>query len=374
MSREFNNGVTTDLMTYALSAGVGPENFVYGTQLVLVRIMAANDTWVSMIEGNQPTTGEYFAIGRRLNNGLYTSNGATVQDSSESGSGTPFTITSADNWSLYVQTKASGTVSPTYHKYPVGGSRTTNQITATFADSVPNAVSITLGGPEDPAHIRFAVAAVLHGIVLTAGQIDAIMAALTTQSILDLCDSNSWVVDDSDGFANNLANNHSHRSAINGTTDNGDDPAGWVYGLGASSQKGYAVADSVDNGWTDQAAGTSLAAAIDETSPSDADYIQSPLSPSNSGTRIKAFNSLVTPQSGTRTLRWRTAKDSAAGATINMTIKLYQGGGDSLGAGTLVDSFSRNGVSNTPTTFDETVTGTITDYDDLYVEFWANQP
>ena len=46
-------------------------------------------------------------------------------------------------------------------------------------------------------------------------------------------------------------------------------------------------ADSVDGAWTDQSGGSSLFAAIDETSLSDADYIQSELSPSASGCRVK---------------------------------------------------------------------------------------
>ena len=50
-----------------------------------------------------------------------------------------------------------------------------------------------------------------------------------------------------------------------------------------ASQILLASADSVDGAWTDQAGGTSLAAAIDETTFSDSDYIRSETSPSNSG-------------------------------------------------------------------------------------------
>jgi hypothetical protein len=75
-------------------------------------------------------------------------------------------------------------------------------------------------------------------------------------------------------------------------------------------------------------------------------------------------------------IRWRTGKDSTGGATINMTVKLYQGGGNTVGGGTLIASFSRNAV-DALTTYEETLSGgqadTITDYTDLYLEFAANQ-
>jgi len=60
-----------------------------------------------------------------------------------------------------------------------------------------------------------------------------------------------------------------------------------------------------------------------------------------------------------------------------MTVKLYQGGGDSLGAGTLIATFARNNVGQALTTFVESLSGAeadaITNYADLYLEFFANQ-
>lgn len=140
---------------------------------------------------------------------------------------------------------------------------------------------------------------------------------------------------------------------------------------GPTTQKTYASADSADGAWTDQAGGTSLFAAIDETSPSDSDYIRSELTPVNSGCRVK-LGALSTPQSGTRTLSWRIGKDATGGGTIDMKMQLRQGGGNTLGGGTLVQEFTRNGV-DAATQYDETLTGTVTDYADLYLEFYANQ-
>lgn len=134
-------------------------------------------------------------------------------------------------------------------------------------------------------------------------------------------------------------------------------------------------ADSVDGAWTDQAAGTSLAAAIDETTASDTDYIQSEISPVNSGCRVKLAAGEDPLSSTGHILHWRAGKD-AGGNQIDMTVKLYQGGGNSLGAGTLIASFTRNNVGAF-TTYDETLSGaqadSITNYADLYLEFYANQ-
>jgi len=133
-------------------------------------------------------------------------------------------------------------------------------------------------------------------------------------------------------------------------------------------------ADSVDGSWTDQAGGTSLAAAIDETTPSDTDYIRSPLSPSAAGCRVKLAAGGDPLSSSGHIIHWRAGKDATGDETINMTVKLYQGGGDSLGAGTLIASFNRNNV-DAFTTYDETLSGgeadSITDYQALYLEFFA---
>jgi hypothetical protein len=72
--------------------------------------------------------------------------------------------------------------------------------------------------------------------------------------------------------------------------------------------------DSVDNGWTDQAGGTSLFAAIDELMPpSDADYIRSPIAPSNVGCRVK-LGSVTDPGSSIQhEIHWRAGKDYPGG-------------------------------------------------------------
>jgi hypothetical protein len=132
-------------------------------------------------------------------------------------------------------------------------------------------------------------------------------------------------------------------------------------------------ADSVDGNWTNQAgSNVNLYQSIDESIADDADYIQSELAPSGSATRIK-LGTGSSPQSGTRTFRWRAAKDPDPGATMTVTPKLFQGGGNTVGAGTLVQTFTAQVLTGTFQTFTETITGTVTDWSQLYIELWATQ-
>ena len=137
-----------------------------------------------------------------------------------------------------------------------------------------------------------------------------------------------------------------------------------------------ASADSVDGAWTDQGGGTALAAAIDEVTPADADFIQSPAAPINSGCRVKLTAGTDPATSVGHVIRWRASKD-AGPEQIDMTVKLYQGGGNALGGGTLIAEFTRANVATGFVTFTETLSGAeadaITDYTDLYLEFFANQ-
>lgn len=170
-------------------------------------------------------------------------------------------------------------------------------------------------------------------------------------------------------FGSNIYNGFSSGYHLDAIVANATD---WVGPIG-SSQTLLASADSVDGAWTDQAGGTSLSAAIDEATFNDADYIRSELNPSTSGCRIKLAAGGDPHISTGHVINWRTGKIGSA--TINMTVKLYQGGGNSLGAGTLIATFNRNNVGAL-TTYQETLSGgeadSITDYTDLYLEFFAD--
>jgi len=142
-------------------------------------------------------------------------------------------------------------------------------------------------------------------------------------------------------------------------------------------QSARPTADSVDGNWTNQAdSNVNLFDSIDEVSASDTDYIKSETQPSSSGCRVK-LGSLTDPASSTgHTISWRASK-SGPGGTMNMVVTLRQGGGAVLGGGTLIASFTRNGVPEAWTTYAETLSGaqadTITDYADLYLEFYATE-
>jgi hypothetical protein len=137
------------------------------------------------------------------------------------------------------------------------------------------------------------------------------------------------------------------------------------------------TADSVVGAYTTQAAGTTnLYQTIDETTASDADYVQSELAPSSAVYRFKLGTGTDPNSSSGHVIRWRVGKSPSDGQVINATIRIYQGGGNSAGAGTLIKTATRNAVTSF-TTYEETLSGgeadTITNYADLYGEIVATQ-
>jgi hypothetical protein len=144
----------------------------------------------------------------------------------------------------------------------------------------------------------------------------------------------------------------------------------------ANPHRLYAVADSVDGSWTDQAGGTSLFAAIDEATPSDSDYIKSDADPTNSGCRVRLTSTGDPGLSVDHSILWRVGK--AGTDRCDMTLKIYQGGGDSQGAGTLVATRTRSAVTAAFVTYQEDLRKSeidaITDWAHLYAEFYADTP
>jgi hypothetical protein len=150
-------------------------------------------------------------------------------------------------------------------------------------------------------------------------------------------------------------------------------------GTGAPpGQTAAPTADSVDGAWLNESgSATNLYASVDEATAVDTDYIESESAPASSAVRLKLDPSLADPLDSTgHVLHWRAGKDSTGGSQIDVTIDLYQGGGDVAGAGTLIATRSHTNV-DALTTYDETLTGAeadaITNYGDLYVEITANQ-
>jgi hypothetical protein len=233
MSRLFDG--TDDVMSYALPVGTALNDAL--TLLIVCKIAAGSNTWLSLLEGERATGATGASLGRRNNNNIYFSNSASLISGGS--------ITSADGWMIVAVTRTAGAAT-TVHKLPIGGSRTSTTLGA-LADGLSAASgTMRIGGNDDFANIYVAAAAFWDGTDLTTAQLDGILSAKTTQSILDL--SPTWAVDDgptSNEFANDLVGT-TNRTAITGTTTSADDPAGWVYagegGGGATHERSAALA------------------------------------------------------------------------------------------------------------------------------------
>lgn len=143
-------------------------------------------------------------------------------------------------------------------------------------------------------------------------------------------------------------------------------------------QFGRPSTDTTREAWTDHAAGTTnIFQAIDETSPSDADYVQSALAPT-SDAYVTKLTSVEDPLSSTgHVVRYRYAKNAAGGAQIDLTVQLRQGYTNEGSPGTLIKEWTHTNIGETLTTASQTLSGaeadSITDYGDLYLRFVANQ-
>jgi hypothetical protein len=173
-------------------------------------------------------------MGRHSSGGLYHVDGTSVRVSDGAGTGTNFTIGPGDNHCLYAVTKASGTVGVSFYKIPIAtGVRTSFQHGSTSVNALSFSNGrIGIAGTDDPANIRVTAAAIIPGVVLTGEQLDGIVAAKTTESIIALTNEDSWVVDADDGLINNLVANNTNRSGGTNSGDDADAPAGWVLGVG----------------------------------------------------------------------------------------------------------------------------------------------
>lgn len=130
--------------------------------------------------------------------------------------------------------------------------------------------------------------------------------------------------------------------------------------------------------WTDQADGTTdIFQAIDEVSPSDADYVKSVLAPSSAPV-VFGLSSVGDPlSSANHVLSVRYKKDPAGGPQINLTVELRQGYASEGSQGTLIATRTYNNIADTWTTTQITLTGgeadTITDYSALALRLVATQ-
>lgn len=139
-------------------------------------------------------------------------------------------------------------------------------------------------------------------------------------------------------------------------------------------------ADTTLGNFTDQGGGaSSIFATIDESSPSDADYIRSPVSPANEVYVCRLSDVTDPVSSSNHVMRMRTSCDLDAQETLDFTQQLRMSYVSEGTPGTLIASQSRNGVSSTTwTTSTYTLSGAeadaITDYTALFFRFIVNKP
>lgn len=216
MSREFD-GVDDQ----AVATITGP-NGAY-TLLEVVRIMSTSDTiWHSFIEIENSGT-LVCGLGRSDAGLLYAYVNGTQDD-------VPFT--DSDGWALVAHTKTAGSTTPILHKIIIGGAATHTAVPFTTGAPASVGNTLRLGGNDDFSHSRRAVSALIRGVALSNAELEGIATAKTTQSIADLCNATTdYLYDDSNGFTTNLLDPGRGDLTKTGTTDNADDPSGWVYGL-----------------------------------------------------------------------------------------------------------------------------------------------
>jgi hypothetical protein len=130
-------------------------------------------------------------------------------------------------------------------------------------------------------------------------------------------------------------------------------------------------------GYTDHAGGsTNIYTAIDEATPDDTDYIQSPASPNNA-VYVTKLSAVLDPDSSVNhIMRMRTAVDLNNQQAITITQQLRQGYVSEASQGILIASQQRASITSTAwTTSEYTLTAAeadaITDYGNLYYRFIA---
>ena len=109
--------------------------------------------------------------------------------------------------------------------------------------------------------------------------------------------------------------------------------------------------------------------AIDEVTPSDADFTTSPTAPAGATLEV-ALGAVEDPQASTgHVVRYRYRKNTTGGAQINLTVALMQGA-------VQIASWSHTNI-DAVTTAAQTLTGpqadSITDYSNLRLRFTATQ-
>jgi hypothetical protein len=236
------NGTSDSLLL--LPGALGSATLGPYTVAVLMKPMANADKGILDIGASVTTSSNNFNNGKfTLWQGNGSSSGLHVETTSV-GSSVSTLFGTADGWSLVVVTKASGSVAPRIHKYPLSTATWTraNAANAMVDQTMVSTDRLAFGKDESTNRNAMRLAA---SAIWTVGMSDAQVSALAT---------NLWTGDWYNHAAGtpvtlwqfnqgstavavaDLTGGGATETAISGTTVvTGDDPPGWTFGIVPSS-------------------------------------------------------------------------------------------------------------------------------------------
>lgn len=134
------------------------------------------------------------------------------------------------------------------------------------------------------------------------------------------------------------------------------------------------------HGWTeDDGDTTNMFQEVDESSPSDTDFVRSPATPTADVVVFRLSDVVDPVSSSNHVMRVRYSADQDSQETIDFTFQLRQGYVDEGTQGTLIVAKAVNGITSTAWVTDSTTLSgaeadAITDYTDLFIRIVANKP
>jgi hypothetical protein len=243
---------------------IGGCNLTGALTLACVIKLDAGVSWQSYLGNDHATTGSDLAMSRWSTGEI-----GMVRGGGAGGASKAITHSSSDGWMLIAVTKASGTTTPTFHKYPIGGSPTHTAGDSTLATFSTQATVVfgQIDGADFFKGRLFACAE--FATALSNADIESLVTTFTRTNWLAKGAVGLW--DENDAFATDHTGNGASRTLLTGTTDDADDPAdaaGWAAG---PTQAFLPDADTTTTGWTT----TPLFSKINDAS--DATVITGPL-------------------------------------------------------------------------------------------------
>ena len=134
------------------------------------------------------------------------------------------------------------------------------------------------------------------------------------------------------------------------------------------------------DGWTeDDGDTTNMFLEVDEASPDDADFVRSPVTPTNDVVVFRLSDVTDPVSSVNHIMRVRYSADQASQETIDFLFELRQAYVNEGSQGTLIVSKAVNGITSTTWVTDSTTLSgaeadAITDYTALFIRIRANKP